>query len=497
MSSDRNRLILILSFLLLGGFLLTSWLSYRVAHDSVHEQIAESTLPLTSDNIYSEIQRDLLQPIFISSLMAQDTFVRDWALSGEQDPTSLVRYLNEIQTQYDTVTSFFVSDQTRRYYHSTGVLKTLSESDPRDAWYFRVRELPPAEAFEINVDSDTADSGSTVVFVNYRVYDFAGQPIGVTGVGLAVDSVKTLIERYQQRYQRRVYFVDREGQVTLHGSGFEGSESLHQRPGIASLAPRILASPSSSLSYSQAEGTVLVNSRLVPEFDWILVVEQHDAAAEERLLSTLLGNLLLSLAVTALVLVLAYLTFGRYQKRLEEMASTDKLTGAANRQVFDLLFQRSLQEAQRRGSTCSLLLFDIDYFKQVNDQYGHLAGDAVLKMVADETANRIRQSDTLCRWGGEEFMVLLPDCDLEQAERIAENLRSSIDERQFSVKGNSITTSISVGAAQYNLVETPLELIHRLDGAMFEAKRQGRNQVVSSASTVVPVSAGSGSSAVS
>lgn len=158
MHNRKLRFVAILTILLGAGFITTCFISYYVAHDSISSQIAETTLPLTSDNIYSEIQRDLLRPIFISSLMAQDTFVRDWTLAGEQDERAIIRYLKEIQKRYGTVTSFFVSDKTRKYYHSTGVLKKVSESDPQDAWYFRVQKMH--DDYEVNVDTDTADRNS-------------------------------------------------------------------------------------------------------------------------------------------------------------------------------------------------------------------------------------------------------------------------------------------------------------------------------------------------
>jgi hypothetical protein len=229
--SDKKRFIWILSVLLITAFIFTSGISYKVAHDSLSEQISENTLPLTSDNIYSEIQQDLLQPIFISSLMAQDTFVRDWTINDEQDPKLLIRYLKEIQNKYDTVTSFFISDKSRNYYHSTGVLKKVEETDPIDAWYFRVRSLPDSEPYEVNIDPDTANKNQTVVYVNYKVYDFDGNFIGVTGVGLAVERVQKLIKLYQKRYNRRVYFVDTEGVVTLHGDQYSGSQTLQDSRG--------------------------------------------------------------------------------------------------------------------------------------------------------------------------------------------------------------------------------------------------------------------------
>src|SRR5690606_25371982 len=126
--------VVALIVLMVVGFMATSLTSYYVARDSITSQISEQTLPLTSDNIYSEIQRDLLRPVLISSLMATDTFLRGWALSGETDPEQIRRYLEEIQNRYDTITAFFVSDVTRNYYHPTGIVKQIDVNDPEDAW---------------------------------------------------------------------------------------------------------------------------------------------------------------------------------------------------------------------------------------------------------------------------------------------------------------------------------------------------------------------------
>ena len=204
--SDKRRLIFFLSVLLFTGFTLTSVIGYRVSLSTIHEEIARNQLPLTGDNIYSKIQRDLLRPVFISSVMAQDTFLRDWVINGEHGEMQIRRFLNEIKNRYKTVTSFFISDKTQAYYHSDGILKTVNPDDPRDAWYFRVQKM--ASDFEINVDLDAANKNAMTIFVNYKVTDYQGNYIGATGVGLTVDAVGKLINRYQQRFRSEIYFVD-------------------------------------------------------------------------------------------------------------------------------------------------------------------------------------------------------------------------------------------------------------------------------------------------
>lgn len=477
MIEGRGRFFWILATLLVSGFLTTSLISYYVARHSFSEQISANTLPLTSDNIYSEIQQDLLRPVFISSLMAQDTFVRDWVISGEKDAGQMTRYLKEIQEKYGTVTSFYVSERTRQYYHPSGILKTVSKGDAADAWYFKACDLPAGENYDINIDVDTADRKSTTVFVNYRVYDYADKLIGVIGVGLAVEVVKHLIEVYQERYGRRVFFIDRQGKVTLHGSNFDGMDSIRQRQGLASIATRILTSPSGSFSYVRNGKTVYLNSRLVPEFDWYLMVEQEDNPVEQKLTQTLMGNLALSFVVTAGVLLLAHLTLGGYQRRLEEMASIDKLTGATNRQVFEIVLERALKGAVRNEGHVSVIMFDIDFFKRINDTHGHLAGDLVIKTVVRTASDYIRTSDTLCRWGGEEFVILLPDCELASAHDLADRIRAAIEGRYIATGRDTVSVTASFGVVEHQPDEDSLELMNRVDQALYQAKREGRNRV--------------------
>lgn len=475
---QKKRFIGTLVVLLAVGFLATSFVSYYVAHSSLSDQIAENTLPLTSDNIYSEIQQDLLQPIFISSLMAQDTFVRDWTLSGEEDPKQIIRYLKEIQNQYDTVTAFFVSEKSRTYYHPSGSMRQISKDVPNDAWYFRVRKMK--QNYEVNVDADMNNierKGTITIFINYRVYDYAGNYIGVTGVGLAVDTVKTLIETYQNRYGRHIYFTDREGQVVLHGNQFTGEKHIRKREGLDHIATQILTTPSVSATFQRDGKTVYLNSRLVDDFDWILLVEEEENTTDTPIFQTLLGNLIACLVITGIVLFIANLTVGGYQRRLEEMATTDKLTGATNRQAFELLFDQEVKNAHRREVEIASIMFDLDHFKAVNDTYGHLAGDEVLYKTAETVRKNIREADILCRWGGEEFVILMMDCSQAKAVELAEKIRAAIGEAtvHYGREDIKLTASLSVTTLRDN--ETGDAMLKRLDDTLYAAKKNGRNRV--------------------
>lgn len=476
MHKRKTYFLAALTALLVVGFLATSLTSYFVARDSLSRNISEQMLPLTSDNIYSEIQRDLLRPVLISSTMATDTFVRDWALTGEEDAERIITYLAEIQQEYETITAFYVSETTRHYYHPDGIIKTVTENDPDDAWYFRVSQI--REPYEINVDSDTADPSRVSIFINYRVLDYNGRYIGATGVGLSVQAVTRLIDTYQQRYDRNIYFVDRQGQVTLTGTDKENLPRLHERSGLRTLAPQILSSPSVSLTFTSDEGeTVYLNSRLVPEFNWYLIVEQTGGDNARSLNTALLTNIGLSGAILLLVLFAAHLTLRSYQGRLEQMATTDQLTGAANRHTLEMLFQHVSLSMARRNRPVSAIIIDIDHFKQVNDTWGHHAGDLVLQSVASMIRAHIRDTDTLARWGGEEFVVLLEDCALDEAIQRAEALCNAARELTTPFGREQIRITLSLGVARLRDGEDLELFMSRADAALYRAKEEGRDRI--------------------
>ena len=140
MLSRKKHLLNGLGVLLLLATLGASLSSFVVSRTSIQSQLADTTLPLIGDTIYSEIQRDLLKPVFVASLMANNTFVHEWVNAGEANLPSMQRYLEIIKENYGAITAFFVSDHTHAYYYPEGILKYVKQSDRRDDWYFRVRQ---------------------------------------------------------------------------------------------------------------------------------------------------------------------------------------------------------------------------------------------------------------------------------------------------------------------------------------------------------------------
>lgn len=160
------------------------------------------------------------------------------------------------------------------------------------------------------------------------------------------------------------------------------------------------------------------------------------------------------------------------------LAQQDPLTGIANRRFFNEEAQQALYLSDRSGDPLSLAMLDLDHFKHVNDEYGHPVGDEVLAEVVRRSLLCLRRSDLMGRWGGEEFIILLPNSDLEQACMISERLRASIDDAVFKTSHGELNVTISCGVAQYVAGDDLDTLIHRADRALYQAKWAGRNRVV-------------------
>ncbi|WP_336365554.1 GGDEF domain-containing protein [Marinobacter sp. C2H3] len=166
---------------------------------------------------------------------------------------------------------------------------------------------------------------------------------------------------------------------------------------------------------------------------------------------------------------------GRLQQELTRLATTDPLTGCLNRsQLADILNQQ-IQMRERYERVSSLILLDLDYFKAINDQWGHLAGDKVLKEMTRRLRKRLRESDQLFRIGGEEFMVVLPETRQRDADSLAQQLLSAVSGRPFL---DNIRLTASAAVAEVNRGETWSVWLNRADQALYEAKARGRNQVI-------------------
>ncbi|MDX9756146.1 MAG: diguanylate cyclase [Sulfurimonas sp.] len=226
-------------------------------------------------------------------------------------------------------------------------------------------------------------------------------------------SVKEALEFIKEKHYKRVVVVDEEGKMS----------------GIITQKELI------SLSYLR----------------WAMLIKEHHEELSQLNASLLYKN-----------------------KKYEVMASTDALTGLYNRHKFSELYNSSYLTMEQRGNVMSLMILDIDYFKKINDTFGHGIGDGVLIQISHALLKNLRNIDIICRWGGEEFVVLLPAVDLNQATFLAEKLRESIEIFEIDMVGR---VTASFGVTQVNRGDALEAVVERADKALYEAKASGRNCV--------------------
>lgn len=442
-------------------------------------------------NVQEESRRDI---DLLASRLSGDTATVDAMVKALAGSPSFQPLLTDGGTRGDSAAQSFLdlaveASGARRGHILDGTGAVVASSDPRDtlpgkprygdAMYFR--------------QSMAGQGGYQFVFDtagDVRDY-YASQPIRgpdgkVVGVAVLTRSLDDL--EADLRYFNRPYFlIDPQGAVAMTNL----PEALHRTLWLASTS-QTKSRP--MLEHEIVDGAWVtvdnernyVQRRFVDHTQWSLVILKPT----REIFATRFLGIVITLLVTIMALI--YLIGkGRWvhddvladnRMRMQELtqdlgkqATTDPLTGLPNRLSFDRALAAELERSQRYGTPLSLVIYDIDHFKRVNDTYGHLVGDKVLVQLSRFVPNLLRATDFLARWGGEELIILAPGSRGPMAFQAAEKLRDAVGQVIFEDIG---TLTCSFGVAQWVPGETAAEFIARADGALYRAKVGGRNQVV-------------------
>lgn len=460
------------------AFLTVAILSYAVSHERMRDIIVTRELPLMSDTVYSDVRRDLTKPLEASAQMASNTFLRDWAAGGEKDAVVIQKYLNEMLRVNSAFTSYFVSATTYHYYTSNGVLKTMSRTDSHDVWFFKL--VDSNKPYDVEIDTDQNHNNALTMFINYRVFDEHGKFLGIVGLGLNVDSVRTALNQYQAKFDSDIYFVDHAGTVMMSGGKRALLGNIATIPGLANLAPAVAAGEAGAMEYVAGGETHLLNVRYMPELDWFLFVERNEDVALSGILHTLYINLLIAGLATALVAVVLNRAIVYFHAALDQAATMDGLTSLINRRAFGIVFSQAAKASRRGNQRLSVVLFDIDQFRQINEKFGRRTGDQVIRSVAATIDARSRPNDIVCRWGDEEILIVLQNCGLDQAMALADEIRKDVSELTIISGSKPVVVTVSAGAAEMSASDGEESVLARADEGLATAQHEGRNRIISS-----------------
>ncbi|MFA7554646.1 MAG: GGDEF domain-containing protein [Spongiibacteraceae bacterium] len=470
------RIVFIITALLFTLSASLTVVNYFVSMELTQSQLKNSSLPLTVDNIYTEIQKQIIEPNLISSMMAHDTFMKDWLAHEESDMNKIVRYLDTIQNKYNMSTTFLMSEKTMNYYTAKGLIEKATPENPNNAWYFSFKNIP--DIHEINIDHNEHMGTSLFMFINHKIFDEEFHLLGATGVGLKTAYIDEMLKRFRRVYKFNVYFVDEAGQLIISEQHENAPSYLDEVPGLDQLELDLVSSGSQIYEYTKNDDVYLLNRKYIPELDLYLMVEAKVDDFTEKVKKTFYLNISITFLLTLIITVIVLLYVRKMHTRLNDLANNDALTGLPNRRTFNTKLARLLLLTKRNESPLSIIFLDVDNFKQINDSKGHDVGDKVLKCLAKLLSATVRRSDFVARWGGEEFIIMLTGTDIDNASLIAEKLRLIIENSvalqalaEFPVTASFGITSVEEG--------DNIDLIfNRVDRALYQAKSKGKNQLI-------------------
>ena len=470
----RYKLTIFLMLILIPSFIAISLLNYFVQRDSIREELVTTSLPLVRDLIDWEISTRLQDPLLASSLMARDTFLVEWIQNGEADPNKIERYLDNIRLDHGFASAFFVSAKTSRYYTYQGVHKVIRLDDAHDIWYYDF--INSGEKVALDVDTDEVSFGKLTIFINCRVESPTGELLGVVGVGVDMSNIAALLQKTQKTYGRVVYMVDESGLVQAHSDvTVIERRNIRTSLGIDKIADAILASKGETLDthYEGENGNILLTSRYIPNIKWYIIVEQDELISLQIVRMMLLRTILIGLVASILAILISIKIVNKYNLKLENSSRLDHLTQVSNRLELDQRLLTEFALCKRNGETFSVLMIDLDNFKEINDTLGHIAGDETLIRFSKLVSSSLRETDSFGRWGGDEFLVVLPKTHGPDAVIVAEQLRSLVaDSDAFS----NFKFTISIGVAELTQSDTIESLLSRTDKALYKAKDAGKDQ---------------------
>lgn len=468
---------LIIIFVIVAGF---TWMVYKDtrAYQDLAETHLENIVSLADIDISKHIENSMSQPVMVSKTMANDEFLKRWLESepghGEDDAYlgQLYRYLKAYQLKYKYTTVFCISAQTGNYYYQDGLNKTISKNDEHDVWYYNFVES--GHEYDLEVDTNEANSNTVTVFVNFRIVGDDGSLLGVIGVGLQVASVEETIRSYAQNYDLSVYIINVGGAENSFSGDtaiFVNKDELANRIGIQETIEMNQTGNANMQWFTAGDERKCVITKYVDTLGWYLVLEKDTDSISSTFQARIKSNVAFMLAVLAACIAVITAVFLNYNQRMVTMENTDELTGLANRKLFSRQYQSFVR--QHREEKHTLFMFDIDYFKHINDTYGHVFGNAVLAMVGEDLRAMINECGMAARWGGDEFLGVLA-VDPEETEdilgRFMENLRNKEMDNRYRV-------TVSVGIVEINPKLSTEQMIKKVDEALYCSKEAGRDRI--------------------
>ncbi len=449
--------------------LLTSYFTFKEVINSYNKNQYQSIIPL-----FSIVNTEIIRPLNTAFFIANDPLLIDLIDQEQVSKNRLLTYLRTMSIRHNVVT-FLALEKHDIDIDSNG--EVLSLSSDKAEWYHRLK------AQEYTQFADIGKAEDPHLFFDIKLFNAQDEFLGFAGVAIDLDHFAEAFSEYRERFGFELIFVNEQNEVTLSSNHLMKTESHHRQDEIVHVNDldwyqQMIKNGGKQLANSiiaYSDGNRVISQMPLPALNWRMFIISPPASEQQEYWTLFLTRI----GIFLLIIIVLYSIFigvvDYFKKRLVESSETDFLTKLPNRSYLTWKYE----ELSCEHDNICVVIADIDHFKEINDQYGHVVGDAALQEVARKLEACLRNEDICGRWGGEEFVMILPDISSEQAIEIIERMRESIANNAFSHSSmsQSFNITISFGLCHKNSGNQSLDnLIQLADTALYQAKSKGRNR---------------------
>jgi len=474
-----DRYISVVFIITIVVIVATSYFTFKEIFARSHQKQQEAILPL-----FSLITSEIIRPITVSQYMASDPFLLEYIQQDEIDSNIVFDYITSVSTKFKTL-SFIAMEKHQLLIDSNKKITNLNGDDAE--WYHRLKKSNKVEF------TDFGDAQNPHLFFDVKMFNRQQDFLGFVGLAVDLDHFASQFKTFKKDFGFEVYFIDENDHVTLSSSQLMKTTFHHRRDNLTNIntlewyqnyqsawQQNINSNNNNENSksiFSFSNDHLIVSQIALKELNWRVFIVAPPITKQSAYWQLFIQNLFIFLVVSYVLYYVFILCVRNFRTDLVKDSETDFLTKLPNRSFIHWKYSQLSNEHKH----VSVVIADIDNFKVINDTYGHLFGDDVLKVIAKELSKNLRNFDLVGRWGGEEFIFILPDTNAQQAQEIVDRIRENIANIPFTPASTSkqINITVSFGISDSNLAGVSLEnILINADQALYSAKTNGRNQVV-------------------
>lgn len=466
-----DRYITTLYLFTIIAIVFTAYFTFKEVLDSYNKSRYQSLLPL-----FTTVKTEIIRPINVAHFMAADPLLIDVIEQDTLDENKVLRYLKSYADSYKMLT-FIALEKHQVVLDSAG--DKFSLQDEKASWYFRLKERDEVKF------TDMGNADDPRLYVDIKLFNRNNEFIGFTGVAINLDRFAQVYNDYYKRFGFEVVFVNDANLVTLSSNNLMKANHTERQsepvkvtsfPWYQEMLVNQDKYQLNNAVVSSGNSNRIISQMPIQSFNWRMFIISPPISQQSEYWQIFLARI----GALLLVILILYFFFvsiiDYFKNQLVVDSETDYLTQLPNRSYLTWRYEEMASKYQN----LSVVIADIDHFKPINDKYGHSVGDDVLRTVASHLKRSLRSNDIIGRWGGEEFVMLLPNTHSDHAQEIIERLRLRIEKHKFVQRevNQSFNLTMSFGIYQSEFGQQSLnDIVAQADKALYKAKSLGRNRV--------------------